>query len=64
MPLSVAQTVCCRMVWNEWGTMGKEAVVVQPEAVCYLICRGTDENTGNLRIVVLLPRFESDTTWM
>jgi hypothetical protein len=52
------------MVWNEWETIGKEAVVVHPEAVSYLVFRGTEENTGNLRIVMLLPRFEPDTTWM
>lgn len=64
MPLSVAPTLWCRMVWNEWGKIGNEAVVVQSEAVSSLVFRWTDENNGNLRIVMLLPRFELDTTWM
>jgi len=49
---------------NEWGKIGKEAVVVQSEAVSCLAFRETEENKGNLRIVMLLPRFEPDITWM
>jgi hypothetical protein len=52
------------MVWNEWGKIGKEAAVVQSKAVPCLVFRGTDENNGNIRIVMLLPRFEPETSWM